>query len=395
MDGPSRTAPILVHAVQRLSRRLIFSYIVDWIVILGVAALGIGFSKIDGNKHAFSLDDPNISYPHKPKDTITFSQLIVVALVGPGLITFLLSMLLIPGPTATTQTPKALIWRRKLWEWNTAWMGLALALAGAFMFTEGLKDLAGKPRPDLLARCDPDLSTASLSRYQVGGLQKSLSEASLVVDWHICRNRDKFVVNDGFASWPSGHSSFSWAGMLYLSLWFCSKLSISIPFLAPSLCRRKELNTFNDDEWLGKSLDQASASSPATDDLAVPSRNQAAAPPLYLVVIALIPIAVALFVCVSRYADYRHAGFDIISGAVLGALFAYLGFRWYHMPLQRGAGWSWGARSRDRAFFAGMGRASYVGNEGWESTQFTHKPWPQDIENQEAMVNTSGPEDQR
>jgi hypothetical protein len=35
------------------------------------------------------------------------------------------------------------------------------------------------------------------------------------------------------------------------------------------------------------------------------------------------------------------------------------------MPISRGAGWSWGPRSRDRAFVIGVGRGGYVGDEGW------------------------------
>lgn len=37
------------------------------------------------------------------------------------------------------------------------------------------------------------------------------------------------------------------------------------------------------------------------------------------------------------------------------------------MPIRQGAGWSWGARSRDRAFYIGLGVGSYVGPEGWAS----------------------------
>ena len=35
------------------------------------------------------------------------------------------------------------------------------------------------------------------------------------------------------------------------------------------------------------------------------------------------------------------------------------------MPIRRGAGWSWGARSRGRAWGVGVGVAGYVGTEGW------------------------------
>ena len=401
MAASDKVATTLTHVTKYLSKRLIAAYIIDWIIILHVtdclecvetltlnratAAVGGGFAKIEGNKHAFSLSDPAISYPYKPNDTVTFGELMVVALVGPGVITFLVSLLFVPGSTVGRRTSKALLWRRKFWEWNTAWMGLGVALAFSFMVTEGLKNLAGKPRPDLLARCNPDTSASALHKYQVGGLYGPVYGESTMVDWHICRNQDRSVLNDGFTSWPSGHSSFSWAGMLYLTLWLCSKFAITIPYLSPAPYAQHNASAWD------KIDSQSRSSSQDTQKSDVPARNQAAAPPVHLLVVAVVPIAVALFVCVSRYSDYRHAGFDIISGAVIGAVFALLGFRWYHMPIQRGAGWAWGARTRDRAFFVGVGIPTYVGSEGWESAKaggFRH-----DIESQDTPITGHGTTD--
>lgn len=84
-------------------------------------------------------------------------------------------------------------------------MGLAFALAGSFMVTEGLKDLYGKPRPDLLSRCNPDLS--DISAHAVSGLGQELSGAPVMVSWTICQNRSRSLLNDGFVSFPSGHAS--------------------------------------------------------------------------------------------------------------------------------------------------------------------------------------------
>lgn len=99
-------------------------------------------------------------------------------------------------------------WRYKLWEWNAGWMGLAVAFAWAWMATEGLKDLYGRPRPDMLARCNPDLS--NIATYAVGGLGEKLAGAPTLVTWKICQNKSKVLANDGFASFPSGHSSRKW-----------------------------------------------------------------------------------------------------------------------------------------------------------------------------------------
>ena len=84
-------------------------------------------------------------------------------------------------------------------------MGLALALAATFTATQGLKDLIGKPRPDLIGRCDPDLS--KISTYAVGGLGALVQGAPTFVTYEICRNQGSDLKKDGFAAWPSGHSS--------------------------------------------------------------------------------------------------------------------------------------------------------------------------------------------
>lgn len=304
--------------------------------------------------------------------------LIVVALVAPGVITAVISLIFVPGPTSHRSTPKALIWRRKIWEWNTAWMGLGLALAGAFMITEGLKDLTGKPRPFMLSVCDPDTSPEAIQRYQVGGLGRSLDSAvPIVVDWHICRSTDKSRMRNAFASWPSGHSSFSWAGLLYLTFFLCAKFAVQIPFLpqTSTTYSRRYISTFDEEVDLEQHQHEPTkaSSSPSSTvsspPRTVPLRNEAAAPPIYLLILAFVPVGVAFFVSLSRWSDYRHHGFDIISGSLIGIFMAWFGFRWYHLPIRGGSGWAWGARSRNRAFWLGLGRTNYVGDEGWQSAK--------------------------
>ena len=97
------------------------------------------------------------------------------------------------------------IYRLKLWEWHTGWLGLALALATTLLFTEGMKNMFGKPRPDLLSRCDPDL--ANIARSAVGGFGNRLTEGITLVSSTICRQRNQGILNGGFKSFPSGHAS--------------------------------------------------------------------------------------------------------------------------------------------------------------------------------------------
>lgn len=89
-------------------------------------------------------------------------------------------------------------------------------------------------------------------------------------------------------------------------------------------------------------------------------RRQNAAPPLYLIVIVLIPFAVAIYIATTRYQDGKHHGFDVILSSIIGSISGYLGFRLYHLPIGHSAGRSWGPRGRDRAFGIRIGSLSYA-----------------------------------
>ena len=170
-----------------------------------IAIVGGLFTKISPNRRPFSLTDPTISFPYVVHEKISTLTLVLVALVAPAIILALICFIFVPGPTVSTSTPKSLLWRRKLWEWQTSWLGLALALASAFFFTDAMKNLFGKPRPDLLSRCDPDL--ANIKKYVVGGFGSRVAGGIELVSWRICRQSDLSILNDGFVSFPSGHSS--------------------------------------------------------------------------------------------------------------------------------------------------------------------------------------------
>ena len=76
------------------------------------------------------------------------------------------------------------------------------------MIVTGLKSIIGKPRPDMLARCNPDV--ANLDQYVVGGYGNAELPGLVLVDQLICQQTDRSVLNDGFRSFPSGHSSSKW-----------------------------------------------------------------------------------------------------------------------------------------------------------------------------------------
>lgn len=86
-------------------------------------------------------------------------------------------------------------------------MGLALSLATAFLVTQGMKNLFGKPRPDLLSRCQPDLSRGAIAKAAVNPVGEIFNENWVLVTSAICTQTDADLLKDGFKSFPSGHAS--------------------------------------------------------------------------------------------------------------------------------------------------------------------------------------------
>ena len=85
------------------------------------------------------------------------------------------------------------------------WMdGSRLGYAVTALFTNALKLLVGKPRPDLLSRCVPNLT--DVTSHVLGGISDQISEGTLV-SWTICQQTDRGKLKDGFQSFPSGHAS--------------------------------------------------------------------------------------------------------------------------------------------------------------------------------------------
>ena len=158
----------------------------------------------------------------------------------------------------------------------------------------------------------------------------------------------------------------SWAGMFYLTLFLCSKFSITIPYLLPSTYEtsREEGKAYDQGLLDGASENSKNDTVASAKSTSVPPREQAAAPPTYLFILPLICISIPAYVASTRFSDFRHHGFDIIFGASMGTVISYLSFRMYHLPIRRGAGWSWGPRSVSRAWGIGVGTQGYTDGNG-------------------------------
>jgi len=218
--------------------QLLISYAPDWILTVSLAAALHVLDKVDGFKREFSVSDTSLHHPYAEHERWIIN-------------------------TLTTRT---------LWDAHNSALGLILSLSLAGGFTQVVKMSVGRPRPDVLDRCQPDLGTVDPP-----------SGFSSVA---ICHQPDRHILNDGFMSFPSGHSSLSFAGLGFLSLYIAGKLHL------------------------------------------FDSRGHA--PKAWLFVL---PLFGALLVAISRTMDYRHHWEDVVAGSWLGMLTAYFSYRLYYPSL--------------------------------------------------------------
>lgn len=130
-------------------------------------------------------------------------DLVIIAVVAPAIViaiyTLLIDGLFSNQPAATTSSKRRKLsgkyrMKDRLWELNCGVLGLLLSVGAAFTVTGTLKNAVGKPRPDLIDRCQPKLGSQDPPVY-------GLSNHS------ICTQTDNAILKDGFRSFPSGHSS--------------------------------------------------------------------------------------------------------------------------------------------------------------------------------------------
>jgi diacylglycerol diphosphate phosphatase/phosphatidate phosphatase len=137
--------------------------------------------------------------------------------------------------------------------------------------TDIIKNAVGRPRPDLIARCKPAPGTP----------------AHTLVTFDVCTEPNHHVLHDGWRSFPSGHSSFSFSGLGYLALVIAGQCHVYRP----------------------------------RADLA-------------RVLLALAPLLGAVLIAISRCEDYRHDVYDVTVGSLLGMAVAHYTYRRYYPALR-------------------------------------------------------------
>lgn len=168
--------------------------------------IALALSNVNPDYHHFSLLDLTISYPYRESPKLSLGVCILLSVILPIVVITLVS-LFIPSATVSGHTPTDARkrWRSRLWELNANLLGLGVSLATSTIVFTGVKNLSGKPRPDFLARCEPDV--VSVAAYTVGGYGQAVSDLWVMVNGAICQQPDKRWLNDGFRSFPSGYAT--------------------------------------------------------------------------------------------------------------------------------------------------------------------------------------------
>ncbi|RVD82304.1 uncharacterized protein DFL_006734 [Arthrobotrys flagrans] len=304
-------------------------YALDWVLVIGFT-LAAGFlGNIDGARRPFNPYDPAFSFPYHD-DTVSVIVLGIVAILGPAVITMLCCLLAprsaLPALANYPNAPSSLVWKHKLLNWNRAWLALGLTDALAFFISNCLKNVFGKPRPHMISVCKPDWDkVAEIIKTTRTGPQGILAWNPLVTS-EICTTTDHDKLSEAFRSFPSGHSTMSFSGLTFLSLFLYSTLVLTLRSTSTAKLPYTNADAKRSDE----SNEKDSHSSERASKLHPPSL------PLITFVVVIAAFCLAMWIAATRYLDFKHAGIDIFSGSLLGFFSAICGTWWYAMPAAGG-----------------------------------------------------------
>lgn len=232
------------------------SYTVDWVVYLFLFA----FASIWGclatpKKTEFSITDISVLYTYKPEDE-TYAPLwylLILVLILPLIIVIACSIFYLRDKNR----------KRMLWDIYMAILGAFGCVTSQLFLVVMIKNTASVPRPDFLSRCEPDYS--------------ELLDMNILFNDKICLNDNTSLINEGFRSFPSGHSSTIFASQTFLSLFLIGKVKVTA---------KKYFS------WK-------------------------------LLIAILYPLTVSLKISFSRVSDARHRVIDVLMGGLIGLCFGF------------------------------------------------------------------------
>lgn len=244
------------------------SYFVDWIVYLLILLFALIWGATKTPRETdFSYADISIMHRYVPENKTyapVWYLLIMIVLIP-------LIMIVVSCLWFLRDRNK----KRLLWDIHSAVLGSFGAISSQLLLVVIIKNIAGISRPDLLNRCIPDLS--------------NVSQIDSMITRNYCLQSNIPLLNEGFRSFPSGHSSTIYASQTFLALFLFGKVQFT--------CRKYFT-------WK-------------------------------LVISIIYPAITAMKIAFSRVSDNRHKVLDVILGSMIGLLFGiFFYFLYFTNPFQ-------------------------------------------------------------
>ncbi|KAL8253353.1 hypothetical protein R6Q59_037046 [Mikania micrantha] len=236
------------HTIMNHGKEVLKEHSHDWVVLLLLALTDFFLNMIEPFHRYVAADMmTDMKYPFYEKDTIPMWAVPIYAGILPISVFFIYYMK-----------------RKDVYDVHHAMLGLLYALLITAVITDSIKDATGRPRPNFYYRCFPN------------------GKAEYANNGDVICNGDRLKIKEGYKSFPSGHTSWSFAGLGFLAWYLCGKLrAFSKKGHARNLC------------------------------------------------IIVSPYLFAALVGVSRVDDYWHHWTDVFTGAIIGTIvsaFCYLQF---------------------------------------------------------------------
>ncbi|KAI9264754.1 phosphatidic acid phosphatase type 2/haloperoxidase [Sporodiniella umbellata] len=239
------------------TKKLFLSYSLDWLLVVTMTVVFFAIDILPPFHREFSIHDTTIMHYYTESQTVSLWMLTVIALLIP---TFIICTV-------------SLYFRSSWLDFHSGLLGLGLALSMTIMMTDVIKVCVGRPRPDMLDRCQPP-----------PGIEDPVLH---LLNYTICTaDPNTYKFKDGFKSFPSGHSSFSFAGLGYLAFYLAGKMHIF--------------------DKMGHA---------------------------YKSFVFCFPFVGASLVAMSRVHDYRHHWQDVFVGGLIGVASSYFSYRQYYPSL--------------------------------------------------------------
>lgn len=231
---------------------------------------------------------------------------------------------------------------------HVAVLGLAIALVLTSFLTDTVKNAVGRARPDLLARCRPAPGTPP----------------DTLVGIAVCTERRHHVLHDGWRSFPSGHSSFAFAGLGYLSLFLAGQVRLFVVGGGGGGGGAAGNNSSSSDDDDIRSSNLTNNRGAANGRVGILGGDGVeyddAVQGVFMrgdlarALLCLAPLLAAAMISISRCQDYRHDVYDVCTGALLGWVVAYWSYRRYWPRLS-----SWRSHEPYPGPGGGLGGRSY------------------------------------